>query len=280
MHKYTRPLGWCVLLALPLGCLAPLSGPSLDPTALEELTLSAPYIFEAIILEAGGSTVRNLSSREHTAVVTVTAELKVPAGLGNYVERNITVLLAYPVSTGERFVFFAEGAVFGQGLVVRELARIGSDDKLHRNLATELIHDLPGRLFREHVRAAELIVVGRVASILGPPPEDAPQPISEHDPIWRLARIEVQSVEAGTYLKPTLLVPFATSNDVMWWDRPRFATGQEGIWILHSTASEPERTTLFEATDGSDFLPLESLEFVRHQIAQLAQVASTKEDSR
>jgi hypothetical protein len=75
------------------------------------------------------------------------------------------------------------------------------------------------------------------------------------------------SVEYGRFDKQTLLVPFPLSQDVMWWGRPQFKTGTEGIWILHPHSADPAGDSLFDVMHQSDFLPMQSLNFVREQIA-------------
>src|SRR5262249_32636289 len=56
--------------------------------------------------------------------------------------------------------------------------------------------------------------------------------ISEHDPLWHEAVIEVASVEKGAHSRRQVVVRFPGSNDVAWRAFPKFTPGQRGVWML------------------------------------------------
>ena len=278
MYKCHRLIVRCMILLLTVSCQHLVPEQSLNARDVDQLTLRAPYIFEGTISKTDSSTMQNLRVDDPSAVVTVNEVLRVPQKLGNYTDRKITVLIKDPVKDGERIIFFTEGLTFGRSLAVRELGRISSDNNILRDLTIQKIKDIPARLFRHHVSVSELVVTGRVDAILSPPPDQDTQFISEHYPYWRVAKISIVSIEAGKYNKKTLLVPFPLSQDVMWRDRPKFALGQEGIWILHSNSSDSANISLFDVAHRSDFLPLKSLDFVRQQIYIKTHANTAKED--
>jgi hypothetical protein len=64
------------------------------------------------------------------------------------------------------------------------------------------------------------------------------KPITEHDPQWREAEIEVDAVEKGGTGKKKVVVRFPGSDDVRWYKAPKFQPGQEGVFILQKAAGE------------------------------------------
>src|SRR5204863_9219496 len=94
------------------------------------------------------------------------------------------------------------------------------------------------------------------------------RPISEHDPKWRDATIEVDKVHKGEHSAPTVTVRFPSSDDVRWYNAPKFHPGQHGVFVLHraSPADAPAGTAaraavrgrqpvVYTALDATDFHP-------------------------
>ena len=110
----------------------------------------------------------------------------------------------------------------------------------------------------DRVASADVVVRGRVTSVRvaaeeRPAPRtgartrgvaaaatEAPRrkPITEHDPQWREAEIEVDAVEKGGTAKKKVVVRFPGSDDVRWYKAPKFQPGQEGVFILQKAAGE------------------------------------------
>ena len=102
-------------------------------------------------------------------------------------------------------------------------------------------------------------------------------PVSEHDPRWREAVVEVDDVHKGVHKKKQVVVRFPASTDVMWYGAPKFHPGQQGYFMLHQTEvkkpkqrqtrkgvkaavasdAEPEEVTTkaYTALDQMDFQP-------------------------
>lgn len=81
--------------------------------------------------------------------------------------------------------------------------------------------------------AADLIIVGRIKDIQKPLVAANTQgPISEHDPQWRDAVIEVQSWIKGSAESSSIVVRFPASKDVAFRDYPKFQVGQESTLFL------------------------------------------------
>src|SRR2546429_7046055 len=81
-----------------------------------------------------------------------------------------------------------------------------------------------------------MVVAGRVEQVrpadLGAAPT-RPQRITEHDPDWQEAIIQVDDGIKGAQAGERVVVRFPGSRDVAWVGTPRFAPGQEGTFLLH-----------------------------------------------
>jgi hypothetical protein len=99
-------------------------------------------------------------------------------------------------------------------------------------------------------------------------------PVSEHDPDWREAVVEVNEVHKGSAKKKQIVVRFPASTDVMWYAAPKFHPGQQGYFMLHkeeAQTSKPKRAKksvgksaaimeagtkeVYTALNPADFLP-------------------------
>ncbi len=109
---------------------------------------------------------------------------------------------------------------------------------------------------------AELVVVGTV-SIVSLVPRGTGAPITQHDPIWKRAVIEVEAVEKGTLPGKTIEVLFPSSTDVKWYRVPKFYEGQQGIWILRRTEVAGLKITAFTALHPEDVQPKERVAAIR-----------------
>jgi hypothetical protein len=124
--------------------------------------------------------------------------------------------------------------------------------------ASEPAARLKAAAIADRVASADVVVRGRVTAVRVAPEErpaprtgartrgvtaaatEAPRrkPITEHDPQWREAEIEVDEVEKGGTKKKKVVVRFPGSDDVRWYKAPKFQPGQEGVFILQKAAGE------------------------------------------
>src|SRR5207302_9405757 len=89
---------------------------------------------------------------------------------------------------------------------------------------------------KAHIETAAMVVAGRVeqvrpAELAGAPAR--PKRISEHDPNWQEAIIQVQDGIKGAQAGDQVVVRFPGSADVAWVGTPKFAVGDEGTVLLH-----------------------------------------------
>ncbi|MBV8978413.1 MAG: hypothetical protein JO261_01200 [Alphaproteobacteria bacterium] len=85
------------------------------------------------------------------------------------------------------------------------------------------------------IASADIVVVGRVSRIQAPSvPALTPQHqfVSEHNPDWQEAVIEVQQNLKGAKGASEVAVHFPASPDVAWASYPKFAVGQSGTFLL------------------------------------------------
>lgn len=116
---------------------------------------------------------------------------------------------------------------------------------------------------RSRAQTADLIIVGRVTQIrpmaVG---VGVPRRISEHDPNWQEAVIEVREALKGL-AADRVVVRFPGTMDVAYFGVPKFQAGQEGTFILQrdKLSGQPEamvgraRLATFTAMGQNDVLP-------------------------
>jgi hypothetical protein len=221
---------------------------------------SASLIFEGKVTKNKAANVKAISDTEHSAIVAIERVLSAPEPLLAYTGRNVTVRLAEgeQVKQGQRATFYANGLVFGENLAVQSLghepvkakpakaaaaAVAAAGGAIEPSAARMAVH----KKIREQASEAPVVITGKVVAV-GLPAAAAgnvaiaaagaptPEPISEHDPFWREAVVEVQNVHKGTLGTDRVVLRFPSSTDVRWHRAPKFKTGQEGVFSLHRDA--------------------------------------------
>jgi hypothetical protein len=230
-----------------------------------------PYIFVGVVRELGAAAMPSVPVTENTARVTVEEVLRSFGTVDDFNGRDITVQLTSPAELGQRLTFFTRGWLYGQGVAVVEVARadVGEGDL---GDLRERIADVDRRgveqAVQDRIAAADLIVAGRVLDVRPAPLEERDYPISEHAPDWWEAIVAVDSVDKGALDSDTVRVLFPRSTDEVWIDSPKFAPGQEGVWLLRREQQERGAATMrvsgaLTALDPLDFQPWERLEQIR-----------------
>ena len=224
---------------------------------VEDLLRQAPFVFRARVRQI---------TRIGTAVVDVLEVIRAPAAFARLVGQQVTVRLvssAGSLTAGETVVFFARGASFSDTIVVEELGRqrlataadvvAGLQDALSLHSA----EPLQGRLQR-----ASAVIVGRVATVHPSTVMAASaltRPMSEHDPHWTEAVVEVRRTISGSVTGNPVTVMFAASIDVMWYRAPKYHAGQQGIWLLQQELVPAEAIAelgpTYTTLNGNDYQP-------------------------
>jgi hypothetical protein len=204
---------------------------------LDDLVDRSGFIFTGIVRRTAAATMPRVTTSDRTAVVQVQEVLRVPRVLGDYTEKQVTVLLQKATSAkrGERTVFFTTSWMFGEGLAVTEVGTMKPEDGLRGRIADAEAR-LADRALQARIERASVIVTGKVLRTR--PLEKKTRFVSEHDPKWWEASVEIESIEKGRHKEDTIPVLFPSSDDEMWIDSPKFREGQEGVWILQRNQQE------------------------------------------
>src|SRR5437588_7453365 len=199
---------------------------------------SPAFVFRGTVKKIRSATMKEVPVSGRTAVVRVEQVLEAPRSFAHYEGQDITVELAgrKKVAVGDELIFNANSWMFGDSVAVRAVTfervadthaavlQRGGDPTAHR----------ASRRLEEHVNAADLVVSGRVTAVTVPPEVTEPalaagralgapspvlpsKPVSEHDPEWRQAIIQVEQTEKGSHDSAQVTVLFPASTDVLWY---------------------------------------------------------------
>jgi hypothetical protein len=130
---------------------------------------------------------------------------------------------------------------------------------------------------RRRIEAADVVIAGRVTTVRPSEQtaetalaEQPSRPISEHDPQWWEAVIDVESVVKGELEPAPTVVLFPGSMDVLWHAVPKFRPGQEGVWFLHRQQVPPVVDAVFQRVftvlDRDDYQEKDRLDDVKRLI--------------
>jgi len=226
------------------------------PTSnVEDLAQQAPLIFEGTIVSIGTSTMATFAATGDTAVVRVDEIVRAPNVLRSQAGREITIQLRPKVKTsaGDQALFFAEGLMYGRKPLTK--ATNGARSRVDTVMAAQ-----PDARLRTRVASAALVVTGRVAAT-APIAPDVRLPISEHDPEWRRATVDIEGVEKGGHDASSVQVTFASSRDVAWYEAPKLREGDRGVFLLHRSEAVSAVGAAARDLTANDFVVLDPLDF-------------------
>lgn len=229
-------------------------------------------------VEKTGATTMPMVAAANAGVFRIEEILHGPPVLKDFTGKEITVIFKEPatVTAGESAVIFATSWLYGESLAVMEVGRL---ERGKRGAMRDEVNDAYQRLgderLLERIVAAELVVSGKVVKT-EPAPEEIRRrmPVTEHDPIWAVAEIQVASVLKGQHESKGISIFFPSSTDAAWHDCPKFKTGDEGIWILQRNQQErgwPRmRIQGLTALHALDFQPLDRRAHVQALIRRVS----------
>jgi len=203
------------------------------PGGPDELTRAAQLIFRGTVQKTNAANLDAVKADAGTVVVKVDEVLKAPSSLGDLTGRAITVKLlkAGGALPGEQAVFFTNGWLYGSNLAVVEVGRLHGDAALLRGQVAAAWQKADEAALKGRLDGAELVVAGKVVEIH--PAAVAGEGVSEHDPQWWEAVVQVDSVLKGKPASQRVAFLYPTSEDVHWYEAPRPAVGWDGIWLLY-----------------------------------------------
>lgn len=239
-----------------------------DRMSANERVMQAPFVLLCSVDRVGASAIPILTPSDSTAIARVERAIRSPDALGDLDGRDVTVEFAETVHEGERFVLFAEGAMYGETIAVRELRRMGSDAAT--DLAMRLNREddeVRVRHLADRARRAAVVVRGTVRELRAVARGKDWIPTSEHDPDWWIAVIDVRDVGKGRIGKQgRVQAVFANSRDVQWYDSPKPAPGQHGVFLLHRARRKDTPRGALVLLDPADVQPPEHFEDVRRVV--------------
>ena len=249
----------------------------------EELTQRSQFIFAGTVVALQAATMSAVPITPTTMIVRVDEVVHAPGELGDYTGQEITVQAEeqWELQAGDQATFYTNGWLYGQSLAVRAIGvqEVRRSIARQRQRVTASVQNKADQELQEQLARANLVIVGKVVSVQELPSDSrliaaAPSPtspVSEHDPQWQQAVINVESVEKGELAEGTIVVPFPASEDVMWYQVPKFHTGQEGVFLLHT---DQEVRGLARGAPTSlhplDIQPRDQLERIRSFIGSLS----------
>ena len=205
---------------------------------------AAKFVFKGTVRRTKAANLKAITDKSRTVIVRVEEVLRAPEALAGYVGQDVTVQLAKfeRVKKGQQAIFYTNGWIFGEHLAVRSLghekpksARRGrrafaaaAAVKPVDPVAVARQHDV-----RECATGAPLVIRGKVIAV-GQAETGKVQRISEHEPFWMEAIVEVHEVLKGNTRKKRVVVRFPDSEDAHWADAPKFQVGHEGVFMLEA----------------------------------------------
>lgn len=267
------------------------------PARKRAQTEKPTFVFKGTVKKLKSATMKTVAVDSKTVVVTVDQLIEAPPDLEAYAGQEITVQLSGAIKpkVGQQLIFHTVSGQYGESIEVRSLSEepVQATHSAMLSAAVDPVERHRDRQRRRHFEDADLVVSGKVLAVTLPPSEQTAsasksalgasatkrrKPVSEHDPKWRDAVVEVDDVHKGKDKKKQIIVRFPASKDVMWYNAPKFRPGQQGHFMLQKTkgekpskrgktskkgaaaaaaAGEPAETTdTYVALDPLDFQPL------------------------
>jgi hypothetical protein len=234
------------------------------------------FIFVGKVVQPKAATMAGIAGN-NTAIVQVERVITAPDMFASLGGSQITARFknASDVKKGRSLTFFANGWIFGASVAVDV---VGTAPETQAPAAASLVRNakvsMSDNMLKARIDSAEIGVVGRVAAVAKS--DRGPTHISEHDPNWHEATIDVDEVVKGKKNVKQVKVLFPDSDDVRWHKVGKYAAGQQGVWLLQPgqrqdskgipakvMAAVPAGRDVLTALHSCDYLPLHELERIR-----------------
>jgi len=261
---------WLVLS----GCTKAAAPQATDRAAL---TAKSSIIFSGTVSQLAATSFPDVPKSAQTIVVKVDSIEKKPAAVSLKKGDSVTVEVkdASAFQEGTHATFYTDGWIFGSGVAVKEIGHeLGAaSESAPVTSAGKQTGQGPDQSsdqeLMDRMKASDFVVVGRVTDVrkwnVPKPKSGAPSRITEHDPDWHEAVVEVQSVLKGGKVKGNkVIVRFPNRNDVAWVSSPKFAKNQRAIFCLNrdQTTGAPmtkyggQQVNAYTCLNHGDALPI------------------------
>jgi hypothetical protein len=255
----------------------------------------ARFVFQGTVQTPGAATLAAVSDKTGSAIVLVERIVRAPDPVIDFAGRRITVHASdgRTFHAGEQGIFYTNVWLLGESLAVElldfEPLQAGASATGAAATAAAAPHEDAVANFKRHelkkrVESADVVVSGRVTAVRSLDDSGAPATaaaaaeassgptttrISEHEPNWQEAIVEVGQVHKGSHAARTAVVRFPASTDIRWYRAPKLAPGQEGLFVLHggdrpsavaagaALAAPATGTPYYTVLDAADVQPME-----------------------
>ena len=207
------------------------------------LLRKASIVFSGTVSQLAATSFADVPKSAQTIVVRVDAILKKPAAVSLTRGESVTVEVkdASAFQEGMLATFYTDGWIFGSGVAVKELGHVlgnANQPVPAPGAGTNAPGQLSDQELKDRMNESDFVVVGRVTDVhkwnAPKVKSGSPLHVTEHDPDWQEAVVEIQSVLKGGQVKGNkVVVRFPTQNDVAWAHSPRFTKNQRGIFCLN-----------------------------------------------
>lgn len=245
------------------GLLAPATMAIPQGTASQAaLVRQSSIIFAGTVSQLGATSFADVPKSAQTIVVRVESVLKKPAAVSLKRGDNVTVEVKDPGAfrPGMEATFYTDGWIFGSGVAVKELSHAmrpsggkrggaGAEEKV----LGQIEEQISDQELEQRLTSADFVVIAKVTDVrpwTAPDVASVPHRVTEHDPDWHDAVIQIESVLKGPKPKKhKLVVRFPQCNDVAWAHAPKFEKHQEGIFFLMKDEVSGAPIALLEGTE-------------------------------
>jgi hypothetical protein len=241
--------------------------PAAVQPSIATLAPNASLIFKGTVKKLHDSTVSVVPATDSTVVVHVDEVLDGAKTIGDFTGQDITVQLKEPksVKEDEKLLFFANAGTFGKSVSVVEVGHTsaeGESAQIRRQIS-DARKKQADRKLQQRLAKAEIVIEGKVTDVKPVARAGEEDPVSEHDPEWWEATVQIQSTQKGKPKGQTVVVYFPHSSDIRWAQAPKLKKGQEGVFSLHNLEDKKRAIKGYAVTDPLDVHPKNQLERVR-----------------
>ena len=242
---------WLALWLTSSGCARAAAPQAADSAALSR---KSSIIFSGTVSQLAATSFADVPKSAQTIIVKVDSVEKKPAAVSLKKGDSVTVEVRDPSAfqEGTHATFYTDGWMFGSGIAVKELGHelgaAAAESAPSTEMKTHTQDQISDQELMDRMKASDFVVVGRVTDIhkwnAPKPKSGAPSRVTEHDPDWHEAVVEVQSVLKGGKVKGNkVVVRFPNGNDVAWVSSPKFAKNQRAIFCLNRDKATGAPTT-------------------------------------
>jgi hypothetical protein len=243
-RKKTKPSGISLICTglLLLIILKTPPGYCQNPQLDIELMKQSSIIFVGTVSKMKAVSFPRAPVSENTAVVKVELLLQSPPTISIKSGQEVTVRLKDPssLSTGTKAIFYTDGWILGDGIALREVGHatvprvvtLQADEQTKKSFI-EAKRQLTDKKLLAQIESSDVVALGKVINIR--PSLVAAQQrkfITEHDPEWLDAEIEVQEGIKGVANGGRIVVRFPGSEDVAFFGVPKFKLNDERMFLL------------------------------------------------